>query len=66
MPNQTPVSRYLLIGIAVAMVCSALPVADSWFSGWIERWTVRSSQLERSVRIIDEMPVRVRPLSPLR
>jgi hypothetical protein len=66
MPNQTPVSRYFLIGIAVAMFCSAVPVADSWFSGLLENWRDRTPALERSVRFMDGMPSRVRPLSPLR
>ena len=66
MPHQTPVSRYLLIGIAVAMFCSAIPVADSWFAGWLEGWSIQTPAPERSVGILDEMPVRVRPLSPLR
>lgn len=66
MPNQTPVSRYLLIGIAVAMICSAVPVADTWFTGLVENWRARTPAFERSVRIMEEMPVRVRPLSPLR
>ncbi len=66
MPNQTPVSRYLLIGIAVAMFCSAIPVADTWFTGWLERFSLRTPVFERSVRVLDDMPVRVRPLTPFR
>jgi len=56
MPNQTPVSRYVLIGIAAAMLCSAVPEAGSWFDGWMEGWTAPQFKFQRSVG----------PLSPLR
>ncbi len=56
MPQQTPLSRYLLLGFAALMFGAALPDAELWFHR-VQNRAWRAPVAERVV-LVDPMPFR--------
>ncbi|MBI2686838.1 MAG: hypothetical protein HYX27_11025 [Acidobacteria bacterium] len=58
MPNHAPLSRYLLIGIAVLMFCAALPDAELLLMQ-ARQWTKqRTERRVERITVIDPAPFR--------
>jgi hypothetical protein len=58
MPNQVPLSRYLLLGFAALMLGAALPDMGSLVQRAREMRQIRAQRTNQRTVIIDRLPVR--------